>query len=167
MISARPATPQFTPHPIQLLAANIKLNVINKLRLNSHLAPVASVAPAQITLTPANPTAGPNNYITMHGQSCASPGSCYISLDSNFKDFLNFQVDAVVGKTYLADIFTDLIGTNDWAYYIGDYTTSVPTTLQQGHLLVPFIPTRTPFWAGVIPIHGSGFIMKVEVTKVD
>jgi len=169
MMSMRHMAPTFVPRTIPPLAANIKLNAINKLRQSYHYAPVNSVPPAQITLTPAAPTVGQQNYLSVFGRYSTAPGNAVIGMDSALQASLEICFAVAVGKTYLADVAIGPGGAQNWEYTCQQPGVSSMTgqvTMQQGHLLIPFIATASNVILTISPSNGNGWFVSAEVTQV-
>ena len=116
MTSMRHTVPRFAPRTIPPLAANIKLNAINALRQGYNCAPVNSVPPAQVTLTPAAPTMGQQNYLSVYRVYLTAPGCASIQLDSSINGWVSTDFAAAVGKTYLVDVAINPGGAQNWEY---------------------------------------------------
>jgi hypothetical protein len=138
--------PRFAPRTIPPLAANIKLSAINKLRQGYNYAPVNSLPPAQITLTPAVPASGVQNYLVLWGEYSSGPGSSGPSMSlEEPNDEISVVFATSNGKTYLLDVA--VLGVANWFYSLW-YGSNNPgpdayIAAQQGHLLIPFIAGDT------------------------
>jgi hypothetical protein len=172
MISRVGMVPRLAHLTIRSLAADIKLKAINNLRLVSNLSPVNSLPPAQITLTPAAPSMGGQNYLVVHGGYGTQPGSAAMSL-LWAEDFLTLMFAAVAGKTYLLDVAVSGSCQN-WSFT--NWTSGHPTpdntdvTPQQGHLLIPFIASCSFFNATLTRYGSVGQVsqfLSAELTRVD
>jgi hypothetical protein len=155
--------PRFAPRTIPPLAANIKLNAINTLRQGYNYAPVNSVPPAQVTLTPAAPAMGGQNYLGVQGSYDTQPGWASISFVYP-EDQMIIYLAAALGKTYLLDV--SVAGTQNWNYAV---STGEPLTVtaQQGHLLIPFIATNLKVYVSLGPARGgTGSFVSAELTQV-
>ena len=138
MISMRHMAPTFAPRTIPPLATNIKLKAINNLRAQQQLPLLFNVPPAQITLTPAAPSMGGENFLDILGYYATQPVG--IVLGYQQRDYIQINFGTVGGKTYLLDV--SVTGTQNWSYFfvqapLGDLPT--PVTPMQGHLLIPFV----------------------------
>jgi hypothetical protein len=136
--------PRFAPRTIPPLAANIKLKAINTFRLQQQLPLLINVSPAQITLTPAAPSSGVQNYIFLDGEYLSGPGSSGPSMSlENPNDEITVYFATSNGKTYLLDVA--ISGVANWFYCLWYGSNSyIPgpngyIAAQQGHLLIPFI----------------------------
>src|SRR5208337_3964932 len=161
MMSMRHMAPTFVPRTIPPLAANIKLSAINKVRLAYNYAPANSVPPAQITLTPAIPTVGQQNYLSVFGRYLTAPGNASIGLDSSVQGSVEICFAVAVGKTYLADVAIGPGGAQNWEYTCQQPGVSLTTgqvTMQQGHLLIPLIATASNVILTVSPSNGNGWL---------
>ncbi len=170
MISKRHMAPTFVPRTIPPLAANIKLSAINKLRQGYNYAPANSVPPAQITLTPAVPTMGQQNYLSVLGRYSTAPGNAVIGMDSSLQGSVEICFAVAVGKTYLADVAIGPGGAQNWEYTCqqpAEASMAGQVTMQQGHLLIPLIATASNVILTVSPINGNGWLVSAEVTRVD
>ncbi|MGA2982400.1 MAG: hypothetical protein ABSG32_01225 [Terriglobia bacterium] len=177
MSSTMHMAPNLAPRTIPPLAATIKLKAINSVRVNYNLSPVNSVPPAQITLTPAVPSMGAMNYLSLQGYYSTLPGREWICLGIEPTDSLMLNFATVSGKTYLLDVGVHNTGNPVWHYQFkfggapqGSATSTVSTvTAVQGNLLIPFIA-----FAGKIMLllylgpggQRSNFL-SAELTRVD
>jgi hypothetical protein len=161
--------PRFALRTIPPLAANIKLNAINKVRLAYNYATPNSVPPAQITLTPAVPTMGQQSYLSVLGRYVTAPGNALIELDSSIQGSVEICFARAVGKTYLADVAIGPGGAQYWDYAClqpGVSSMLGEVTMQQGHLLIPLIATASNVVLRVGPVTGFGLFISAEVTQV-
>ena len=169
MMSMRHMAPRFAPRTIPPLAASIKLNAINALRQGYNYAPLNSVPPAQVTLTPADPTMGQQNYLSVYGVFLTVPVYASIQLDSSINGWVSIDFAAAVGKTYLVDVAINPGGAQNWEYTCeqpGARSTAGQVALQQGHVLIPLIATASNVILIVSPINGYGWFVSAEVTQV-
>ena len=115
MISMMHMPPRLGPLTIPPVTADIKLKAINKFHLDTKLSPVNSLPPAQITLTPAAPSMGGQNYLYVVGYYRTQPGSTSISGWSS-DDYIASFFATAKGKTCLLDV--GISGPNAWTYYL-------------------------------------------------
>ena len=158
-MAPRPRTLTIPP-----LSADIKLQAVNKLRLTHKLLQLNSVAPPQITLTPAAPSMGTLNYLEVTGLYITQPGSMRIILwDATESVRMTFQTST--GKTYLLDVAID--PSDPWIYSLRMdgvmWTSPENITPQQGHLLLPFIAVSSSFSAEIRP-GASGSFLSAQLT---
>lgn len=153
----------------QPLQAAVKLGAINKIRLAYNLPPAINVPPAQITLTPAAPTMGGQNYLVVWGLYFTGPGEQMIAFAAGQESYLSIVFAAAAGKTYLADVAISPQSNPNWEYLLGGPGLDphpVQVTAQQGHLLIPFIATPSTRNLTLGPGGGSGQFLSAELTQV-
>jgi hypothetical protein len=146
--------------------ANIKLKAINNVRTQRRLPPLINVPPAQITLTPAAPAMGGQNYLLVQGSYATQPGWASISFEFP-EDRIIIYLAAALGKTYLLDV--SVAGTPNWSYTVCTAPTpeTLTVTAQQGHVLIPFIATNLNVFVTLSPAPGgTGSFVSAELTPV-
>jgi len=116
------------------LTNQAKVAAINTLLLKCNKAPVTYVPPSQIVLTPAQPVQGPN-FFGLQGEWWPADQAVY--LDGHDSDYLFFNFPALAQGTYLLDV--SVSGTGDWEHGASVVGGSGTLTVQQGHLLYPFV----------------------------
>jgi hypothetical protein len=166
MISKMPMAPRLTRQP---LTANIKLQAINKFRVASRSSQVNSVGPAQITLSPAVPSVGGQNYLLLRGIYTAPSGSPQMFMQGSTASIF-FCFATVAGKTYLLDF--QFHGTQNWGYSLqqgmGAMSARLPITAQQNHLLIPFVAADVTICLCLFPLTGwETQFGSAELTRVD
>jgi hypothetical protein len=168
MLKGMPIVPKVS-FRVQPLAAAVKLGAVNKIRLAYNLPPAINVPPAQITLTPAAPTMGGQNFLVVFGLYFTGPGEEMILVEGSQGNYLSIVFAAVTGKTYLADVAVVAQVNPNWEYVVGGIGPAPPTlpvTAQQGHLLIPFIATSSTRNLSLNPRGGSGQFLSAELTQV-
>jgi hypothetical protein len=109
--------------------------------MENKLPPVNSAPPAQITLTPAAPSAGANTFMVVFGVYGTRPGYFYISLDPSAYAGIQMQFMVTPKMTYLLDVTVDTSDTQEWSCSVGTLCNS-NIKPQHGHLLIPFYNTN-------------------------
>jgi hypothetical protein len=148
LVLASPATltTSATPGSINAkpFSTNIKLNAVNKLRQDLKLAPVPTMPPAKVILTPKVPTMG-ESFFEVFGYYSNKKGITGLAYQSSTKELhnINFFFHTVPGKTYLLDL---IIGNNGYkwncqlpVYGLPGALSDHEMSVQQGHLLIPFV----------------------------
>jgi hypothetical protein len=166
MLKRIPIIPRMGIRP-QPLQASVKLAAINKVRLAAKLPAVNSAPPAQVTLTPAAPSAGADNYLVVNGAYGATPGNVWIGLDPVYYNSLLLQFRATPKMTYLLDVAVQG-NTQEWTWSVGRPPSIVQGTVtaQQGHLLIPFISTSNFVNAYLYPTTQYAMFHSAELTLV-
>jgi hypothetical protein len=114
----------------KLAAVNAMLDKKNKRRVTN-----VSSSP-HVVLTPTHPFHG-QNYIVLCGTW--SPKDRSYALTGSGNDSMNFAFNTEAQATYLLDISVLSPGPGNWQCNATNPGGEFPLTLQQGHLLYPFI----------------------------
>lgn len=128
----------------------LKLNVVNNMLQNLKMAPAASVPPAKVVLTPANPVVN-NNHLLLVGSY--DPKQNTIGVRYNEGHFVRYLFETVPGKTYLLDIHVE--AASRWNVMNSSGGSAPNLKEQQGHLLLPFIAYSNYVNISIYPATGS------------
>jgi hypothetical protein len=164
------------PHTEKIaeLDPSVKLAAVNKLRKEHKLAEVRKVVPSQVTLRPGAPSSGEGNYMVVTGAFGSEQGHAWIGM--KFPQDITYLTFATIsGKTYLLDV--TLTGVPTWKYvFLAGGGVGGTGTLQQGHLLIPFVASGTGADISLAPGAQSlgpkgnpewNTLQRAELTQVD